>query len=178
MQAREVVEDADPRVGELLEFWYAARGGNRFPAQKDLDLSSVPRLLPNLYILDVLPGPDFGYRFIGTKIDEHMGVSLTGKRFSQARSGRILHEITNFFSHVASRGVLGLLATRLPSEKFEWVRYTRLGLPLADDHETVNKILGLYLFDLVCDEMHQTPNVDDLDQSELGEVVYRFGALD
>ncbi len=178
MQAREVVKDADPRVGELLEFWYAARGDNRFPAQKDLDLSSIPRLLPNLYILDALPGPDFGYRFIGTKIDEHMGVSLTGKRFSQARSGRILHEITNFFSRIVDRGLLGLLATRLPSEKFEWVRYTRFGLPLADDHETVNKILGLYLFDPVREELDQTPNVDEMDQSELGEVVYQFGDLD
>ena len=75
-------------------------------------------------------------------------------------------------------GQLGLLATRLPSEKFEWVRYTRFALPLADDHATVNKILGLYLFEPTREDAYQTPNVDDLDQSELGEVVYRFGDLD
>ena len=51
-------------------------------------------------------------------------------------------------------------------------------LPLADDHATVNKILGLYLFEPTREDAYQTPNVDDLDQSELGEVVYRFGDLD
>ena len=178
MKARDVVKDADPRVGQLLDFWYASRGAHPFPAQRALNLMTVPPLLPNLYLLDALPERDFGYRFIGTKIDEHMGTSLTGKRFSDARSGRILREITQFFSRIVDTGQLGLLATRLPSEKFEWVRYTRFALPLADDHATVNKILGLYLFEPTREDAYQTPNVDDLDQSELGEVVYRFGDLD
>lgn len=177
MKAHNVVKDADPRVGQLLDFWYASRGAHPYPAQRDLDLMTVPPLLPNLFILDALPDGDFRYRFIGTKIDEHMGMSLTGRLFSDARSGRILREITQFFSRIVDTGQLGLLATRLPSEKFEWVRYTRFGLPLADDYETINKILGLYLFEPIREDAYQTPNVDDLDQSELGDVVYRFGDL-
>ncbi|PIW27119.1 MAG: hypothetical protein COW30_11520 [Rhodospirillales bacterium CG15_BIG_FIL_POST_REV_8_21_14_020_66_15] len=104
MKARDIIEGADPRVGELFEFWNAARGANRYPAQADLKLSAIPRLLPNVFVIDVLEGHVFRYRFIGTRIDEHMGVSLTGKVFSDTRSGRLLREITGFFSRIAEQG--------------------------------------------------------------------------
>jgi hypothetical protein len=177
MKARDIVGDADPRVAELLTFWNTARGGHRFPAQADLNLTDIPDLLPNLFILDVLDDHAFGYRFIGSRIDEHMGMSLTGKVFTQTRSGRVLREITAFFSRVVDQGVMGLLETRLPSERFEWVRYVRMALPLADDHQTVNKIVGLYLFEPTKEDAYDMPKIGDIDSEELGEVESRFGDL-
>ena len=178
MKARDIIAGADPRVGQVYDFWNAARAGNRCPAQADLDLPSIPRLMPNVFIIDVLGGSEYRYRYLGTKIDEHLGRSFTGKVFSQARSGRVLSEITRFFDRVAGDRVLGLLETRLPSERFEWVRYSRLGLPRADDHRNITKVFGLFLSEGDKDRRYQTPDIHDIDHDELGEVECRFGELD
>jgi hypothetical protein len=178
MKACDIVAEADPRVGQVYEFWKAARGANQCPAQMDLDLFQISKLLPNVFIIDVLGGSQFRYRYLGTKIDEHLGRSFTGKVFSQARSGRVLSEITRFFDRIAEDRVLGLLETRLPSERLEWVRYSRLGLPIADDHRTVSKIFGLFLFEGIEDRYFRTPDIHDINHDELGEVASRFGDLD
>lgn len=176
--AEEIVGAAgDRRVSALFAFWNRSRGPHMYPAQADLDLMSIPHLLPSLFIIDVLGGARFRYRFMGTRIDEHLGASLTGRTFDEFRSGRTLAEITNFFQTIADEGALGLLQTRLPSERFEWLVYTRLGLPLADDHVTINKIVGLFLFEPTAEGYFDIPTLKDIDQNELGLVKSRFGRL-
>lgn len=176
--AEKIVKAAGSRrVTAMYAFWKQSQGKHMFPAQEDLDLVSIPRLLPNLFILDVLGGGSFRYRFAGTRMEEHLGLGLTGKTLADHRSGRVLEEITEFYSRVSEEGLLGLLATRLPSDRFEWLRYIRLAMPIADDHSTVNKIIGLFLFEPVASDRRDLPTLRDIDDRELGMVKSRFGRL-
>ncbi len=181
MRAEDIVSDhEDTDIGILLAFWKAARGNNLFPSQADLDLISIPRLAPNVFILDVEPKNIFRYRYIGTAIDAHLGVNLTGRAFGDFRSGRVLTEITAFFKTVIDTSSMGILTTQLPSETHGTATYTRVGLPIADDHQTPNKILGLLLFQLPegANRYRQQPQEPyDLEREEQGIVSTVFGEL-
>ena len=178
LDAEEVVgASGDPRVGAFYAFWNRARGLRLYPRQSDLDMVSVPRLVPNLFILDVLGGGLFRHRFIGSRIDDHLGVNLTGQNLEPFHSGRALAEITHFYNRVSIDGVLGFMQTRLRSERFEWLVYTRVGLPVADDGETINKIVGLFLFEAASEGFRDVPTFNDIDQQELGLVRSTFGRL-
>ena len=133
----------DDRVRAMLEFWSDARGSAAFPSYTDIDLMTVPRLAPETFVIDSLGDGDFRYRFMGSKIDALVGGSFTGKKFSEARHGRVLEEISSFFGTVVSNGLIGVLTTSLPSETSAYRTYVRTGFPLADDHVSPNKVLGM-----------------------------------
>lgn len=147
MTARELLDQAaDPDIDRVYAFWSAARGTHAYPSQRDLDLPSIPKLLPKFFILDRV-GATFRYRFMGSAIDQHVGMSLTGKLFTDVRTGQLLDVITKFFADTLDNGQMGLLTTRMPSEKHEWLTYRRIALPVADDHVSPNKVVGLFLME-------------------------------
>ena len=65
-------------------YWLAGKGERALPARGDFDPPiEIPRLVPNMIILDVLHEPlDFVYRLIGTKVRPHLMQDLTGVRMS------------------------------------------------------------------------------------------------
>lgn len=66
-----------------LDYWLSKRGGRSMPSREDLDPVEIPRLLPNILLLDVTHEPlDFCYRLIGTTIEHHLHRSLLGQRMS------------------------------------------------------------------------------------------------
>ena len=178
MRAEDIVsEHEDTDVGILLAFWKAARGNNPFPSQADLDLISIPKLAPNIFILDAEPKDIFRYRYMGTAIDSHIGVNLTGRTVDEFRAGRVLSELTTFFKTVLDTSSMGILTTQLPSETRGATIYTRVGLPIADDHQTPNKVLGILLFQLP-DGMNGHRKVPyDIESEEQGIVSTEFGEL-
>ena len=178
MRAEEFIAHLeDDRAREIFEFWKRARGTHRFPAQSDLDLTEVPKLLPNLFILDAEPNRAFRYRFMGSSLDDHIGIALTGRTFSEHRSGRVLEEITNFFSRIIDGDVVGVMTSQLPSETVKWATYTRVGLPIADDHETPNKVLGIMLIEHGGSFIERAPSIFDGDIEERGHADQIFGML-
>jgi len=167
----------DDRVREIFDFWLRSRGAHRFPAQGDLNLMDVPKLLPHLFMLDAEPNRTFRYRFMGSSLDDHIGIALTGKTFSEYRSGRVLEEIINFFLRVIDGYVLGVMTSQLPSETVNWATYTRVGLPLADDHVMPNKVLGIMLIEHGGSTFDRAPSILEGDIEERGHAEQVFGAI-
>ena len=98
MRAEDVTsENDDADIGILLAFRKAAHGNKKSPSRADLDLITIPRLAPNVFIIDAEPDDIFRYRYMGTAIDIHLKVNLTGRTFKDFRSGRVSDEITSFF---------------------------------------------------------------------------------
>ena len=175
--AREFLEELnDPEIFRMYDLWLAARAANRFPSQRDIDLPTVPKLLPKLYILDRV-GDTFRYRFMGTEIDKHVGMSLTGKLFTDVRSGAQTAQITQFFHDVLDNGCMGLPTTRLPVKLKNWHVYRRLAFPIADDHETPNKVTGLFLMERFDDLSDRRRSVLDGENAADGVVISQFAKL-
>ncbi len=170
-------DNADDRIRAFYEFWDRSRGAKHYPAQKDLRLSAVPKLLPEIFIIDHLPEGDFRYRFMGTAIDRLVGGSFTGRRFSESRSGRVLSEITEFFGTVVRFHVYGVMHTRLRSETTSWDIFTRTGLPVADDGETPNKVVGMIFTNSKGSRIEENYSAHWTATDEQGLVVKSYGAL-
>jgi hypothetical protein len=129
-----------------LAYWQDKRGGRPMPSRKDIEPTEIPDLLANVVLVDVTQDPlDFRYRLIGTAI---VGACLrlygqTFHRLTHQQPGsqvwetalRICRERTPVISDIPYVG---------PDE---WVRgYRDLYLPLSDDGETVNMIMGIVEF--------------------------------
>jgi hypothetical protein len=155
----------------FLEFWRAAcPAPERFPAQGDLNLTALGRLIAHAYILDVLEDRRFRYRFVGTHIDRQLGRSITGLRIDEYRTGDALRSLTELFGTVCEQVVGGHMLTRMSSETSEIQVYERIAVPLSDDGETVNKIAGAWFNHWPDDADHlplnPTPGID-LDQTAM-----------
>ena len=77
-----------PRMRDLYEHWKALpRVGGPLPARATFDPMKVPRLLPGIWLLDVVREPQLRlrYRLVGTKIVTVMGFEATGKWMDEAR---------------------------------------------------------------------------------------------
>ncbi len=166
----------DQRLNDLYAFWQVSRGQNAYPAQSDLDLVAIPKLLPNLFIIDAEGPRDFRYRYMGSKVDEIIGKAVTGQLFSDFRTGRTLEELIDFFRRMIERHEMGVIRTRLPSETHDWMIYLRAGIPIADDHVTPNKVIGFISAEGHGD-LSTAPTLVEAEQSEFGLVEKRYASI-
>lgn len=142
--------DTHPKIARMLEIWRAlAPGPGLLPGRQHFDPVSVPDILPNLWLIDVLdqPGPRFRCRLVGGAMRK-AGVRL--------RKGAFLDDpaVSHDAEHIAQ--VLESVArTGLP----DWSRgrpvllhdryvdtLERAMLPFATDGRTVDVIMGVTVF--------------------------------
>jgi len=128
-------------------YWQSKLDGRSMPSRKDIEPTEIPELLANIVLVDVSHDPlDFRYRLIGTAIVERIAFDYTGKRFVELdhqqpgsrvweTALRICNEREPIISDIPYVG---------PDQ---WVRgYRDLYLPLSDDGEQVNMIMGVVEF--------------------------------
>ena len=73
-----------PHLQEAFSYWLSKRGSRAMPSRRDIDPVEMPKLLPYLMLIDVIPEPlDFRYRLIGTEVRAISRRDYTGMLFSQ-----------------------------------------------------------------------------------------------
>jgi hypothetical protein len=142
------IEGCRPELRTLHTLWQRIRGNRQMPARRDFDPADVPRLLPDMFLVDVLPNAQverrFRVRLQGTAQVDYFGADWTG---------RFLHEMIDQASADRFCAVGDhVVASREPwmsTGDLYWLpekpfyRFETLLLPLSDDGATVNMILGL-----------------------------------
>ncbi len=75
--------DWHPRIADFWRYLNAKRPGGPW-WRSDLDPVEIPRLLPGIWMLDILGPPlDFRYRLVGTKIVDSVQMDNTGRLMSE-----------------------------------------------------------------------------------------------
>jgi len=141
---------ASPRLQALYAYWNKQRAGRPMPSRADFDPIDIPRLLPNLLLMDVEPGTGrLKVRVAGTTVVEMYGSDYTGRYLDEIEFGdrraAVLHDYTT------------CVETRQPyvSEHSFWTdrqvtyRVERVILPLSDDGERVSHLVAGLEFDTV-----------------------------
>jgi hypothetical protein len=138
---------ADPSLGDLLAYWHRKRGSRRMPARADIDPLELKRHLGSLCLIDVFHAPlRMRYRLIGTKIVETMGRDSTGKFYDELYSRPLLADIERSFEWIATnRAPLRSFGDAFYADRLFYA-YEIVNLPLSDDGETVNMVLGKLVF--------------------------------
>lgn len=74
-----------PIITAGFSYWNERRAGRALPLREDFDpVIDIPRLLPNIIMLDVRFEPlDFRFRLVGSRVRKNLSRDYVGKWFSQ-----------------------------------------------------------------------------------------------
>jgi hypothetical protein len=128
----------------LFDHWLGAAGTRTMPSRSDIDPFSVPKLLPNIGLIDAGGGlREAKFRLAGTKLHDVYGREITGERVGQVFSGGQANYWHRVHERVVEKAVPHHGVVRGPAEGREHIVLFWLRLPLSDDGSTVNRILCL-----------------------------------
>ena len=124
---------------DLADYWDRLRGDRGMPRREDIDTADLERHAPRLLLVDVWPSPlRFGLRLVGTELEDMVGRRMTGEVLTD--------ETPMFFKPYAACAGRVRATREFLSFDFgdgsEPGSFERLLLPLSDDGETVDGILG------------------------------------
>jgi hypothetical protein len=130
-----------------LTYWKEARKEFLLPSREDFDLSLLAPILPNIVLLDVLNDPlDFKYRVIGNSAMQNFTKNYTGIALSTISGKGPDSDVFKSLQTVVQRKepCVQLIPYVGPNKGFK--RISSLALPLAKDHENVDKIMIIVEF--------------------------------
>lgn len=131
----------------FLAYWQSKRTDDRLPSRTDIDPIEIPKLLPNILLIDVIgqPAYDFHYRLLGTTIVSVDGIDYKGSLLSE------MVPSTDAFRHIWQHH-LNAAAGRieLRHDSLRWVRdnsrdhvdYLILLLPLRRGSDDIETLIG------------------------------------
>jgi hypothetical protein len=144
-----VLNFEDDRLRKLLAYWESKRRGRRMPSRADIDPLDLREHMGNLVLIDVEHDPlRLRYRLIGTNITRAMNRDSTGKYYDEIYPEELLDSIYDSFRWI--------LKHRRPARTYgqafypdkNFYRYEIVNLPLSDDDDVVNMVIGELLFSL------------------------------
>lgn len=145
-------EASEAEFRELLAYWQSKLAPGRLPGRQHIDPTDLqPRHLSQLLLLDVVapaaPKLRRRYRFrvAGTGFSAIAGRDVTGLHYDEIgapeRAMPVIRALDLVVERKAPVYLSGCLS--IPSQDYVWVK--RLGLPLAQDGDTVDMILAIWL---------------------------------
>jgi hypothetical protein len=86
--------DLAPMSRQLLDYWHARRRGPGLPARTDFDvICDLPRLAAYVMLIEVLEGPAFRFRVIGTALVDRARRNVTGRMLDREIYGDHIDEV-------------------------------------------------------------------------------------
>jgi len=133
---------------ELHRYWDSRRFGRLWPLRRDIDPMAIPRLLPNVFLADVMPDGRFRYRVFGTAL-----VGLRGGMKPSDPTGKWFDEIETVYDRDsvqasirswldAPTALYRRESIRLPAWPMVSVVVHELRLPLTSDGTRVDMMLS------------------------------------
>lgn len=134
---------------EVLGYWQTKRRGRPAPEKDDIDPIDLPRLLPDIALLDAAPpGGAFRYRLAGSRAIAMIGREPRGltqldlhDHPSDPAVLRVIARAEREFDWVARTLVGGFRTTALAMPEREHVEWARLVLPLSAESGRARHLL-------------------------------------
>ena len=135
-----------PEARELYDYWRSKCAEGRLPARADIDPIELHRLMPVMFLVDVVQTndqPRFRMRLLGTEINSRFDRDAKGMWMDE---DEILRNVLPDF-YAAAEGRTPRYRPSARHAKNEYLTYDRLILPLASDGEIVDMVIGVLCFD-------------------------------
>lgn len=127
-------------VWKLLHYWEERKGDRNFPSLDDIDADVISELWPHCFVLDTLSqGPAPYFLYLGPKLARLAGVFLSGEQ--QWTKTLLDKAVQNYRDTVTDEKPI-LSEEHLSIYDGSKIVYRSVLLPLSDDGETINFILG------------------------------------
>jgi hypothetical protein len=152
MTATAPLRSADGTVGEkacvMMAIWKSACAGRFAPKRREITLARVRGLAPWLWIAEVAGGgEDYLFRLTGERIVQFFGRSFAGVRLSDLGTGLFALRTKQAFAHcIAQKAPYSLSPVEAGYKGRELWEMETLVLPLSDDGDTVDRLIGVLDF--------------------------------
>jgi len=136
-----------PLGREFLAYWHArCPAGGGFPTRADIAPEEIVRLLPHIFMVDVVDRPedgqDFRFRLVGTAIMDIEG-EHTGKLLSAMFPDREAYAVLWRQYHDAAAGRVWVRRETLAWQGRDHVSYEVILAPLQDESGRVSMLVGV-----------------------------------
>lgn len=130
-------------VLRLLAHWRTLCDDRDYPSFFDLDPSAIPEMWENCFVLEIFKDEDEPrYRAMGAGLAAHVDFSLIGEPISKAPDKSLLGVAISFLDEVLRKGVPISRGDDFFKGDGTKVLFRSILLPMSDDGDTVNGILG------------------------------------
>lgn len=139
----------DDRLQQALDYWRQKAGERSMPGRSDIEPGEIPRLLPDLMLVDVQPDGRYRYRLIGTANTDAHGFNATGRYLDEVLPGPEYraHVLRLYDECVASRRPVYSESLFISPRHRVTERHTKvLFMPLSDDGGTINMVMVVQVF--------------------------------
>ncbi len=132
----------------IYRYWLGKCRGETLPGLQDIKPTEIPKLLRNVYLIDVLEDDrNFRYRLVGTRIVDDMSIESTGQLVSEfLEEHESLEVMEHYFQIVTTRRPC-ISSDTMAHYGRDHVLYERLLCPLASDGMKVDTIFGGLYFE-------------------------------
>ncbi len=138
-----------PALQRLYDYWLSKREDGKIPGRSDVDPLDIPDILPHICLLDVERTDDslrFRFRLFGTQHQEFNQRDFTGQLIDEVFPPEAAAKVNAAYRQVVESGEPHYWRENLAFEGREHIAYERLICPLASDGETVNMLIGAFVF--------------------------------
>jgi hypothetical protein len=139
----------DPRLEHTYDYWREKAAGRAMPSRADIDPIEIPKLLPDVMLVERMADGRYRYRLIGTENQTAHGINATGRFLDEVLPGPdyAAHVLALYDECVETRRPLYSECLFFSPARHEPERHTKvLFMPLSADGETVNMIFVIQIF--------------------------------
>tara|TARA_R110000824_G_scaffold366730_2_gene555559 strand:- start:73221 stop:73763 length:543 start_codon:yes stop_codon:yes gene_type:complete len=146
---RKLRDLTDPKVLEVLNYWYAKRGARRMPSPDDIDPVDFARHMPHLMMLQVDYNPfSLTYRLIGEHVAHSHGANMRGRSVldidgMKPKLGTMLFEL---FKAVAERRRPIGVGGEMEFAGGGYMEFEAAYMPLSFDDERADRIFTITVY--------------------------------
>lgn len=130
----------------VLDYWRSHCGDRPAPARADLDpVVDLREIAQHLFLVDVEHDPiRFRFRLVGTEVVQHVGLDMTGRYLDELIAAEEEYEKAkpDYVETAQTLVPTTRIMKFMTADRGLYVNYERLLLPLSDDGELVNMLLG------------------------------------
>ncbi len=128
-------------VHRILSYWRDLAPDGELPSLSSIQTAELSKLRPACFILDV-GGPSPVFPYVGEVHATHHGSDLTGRPIEAAGADTLLGCSVEYLDEVLSVKIPITYGGTFTGADGQPVPYRSILLPLSDDGETINGILG------------------------------------
>ncbi len=164
----------DARLQGALDYWRRQSDGKAVARRADIDPTDIPKLLPHVMLVEVLPSGRYRYRLIGTENAEAHGMNATGRYLDEVLPGPEYkaHVLGLYDECVRSRRALYSECLFISPQLRAPERHTKvLFLPLSENGETVNQVFVVQVFFYIDPAMRQRHFIEARPFTEIAHVL-------
>ena len=139
----------DPRLEQTYNYWREKAAGRAMPSRADIDPIEIPKLLPDVMLVERTADGRYRYRLIGTANQTAHGINATGRFLDEVLPGPdyAAHVLSLYDECVETGRPLYSECLFFSPARHEPERHTKvLFMPLSSDGDMVNMIFVIQVF--------------------------------